>query len=354
MEKIKAHIPRLPTILYSVPEAKTDNQLAISIPLFHSNFQWIENGIKTERFQQVHCRGAIWTALSLLYNTDLGAKGVRVYFHIEDTVWDTAMPIFEEFGVDAEWLRKVTMPNAKSAADVENVHYGKKFMCLLDTEIKPDVFLIVDSDAFICSAGFPLEWHSVLTSTLFLKNPSVYEFRPTRFEYKHWTERCCNAVGIPYDPDKSSFTQEKAAFAMLNLMFPCTKEKGLKNAKLVVRPISKNVLISIPRTHAITKFVKSNFQQCYEDEFLIAMLAMTGFPLLSLKDALEVPIFLSKDGYLNFASSRTTIPGYIHHLIFGSYQCDSYFNRFYTDLTRNIPMEHLHLTEWQKFFESDN
>ena len=160
MEKIKAHIPRLPTILYSVPEAKTDNQLAISIPLFHSNFQWIENGIKTERFQQVHCRGAIWTALSLLYNTDLGAKGVRVYFHIEDTVWDTAMPIFEKFGVDAEWLRKVTMPNAKSAADVENVHYGKKFMCLLDTEIKPDVFLIVDSDAFICAAGFPLEWHS--------------------------------------------------------------------------------------------------------------------------------------------------------------------------------------------------
>ena len=355
MQEVKAHIPRLPTIPYRTrDDAETDNRLAISIPMFHSDFQWIPDGIETQRFQQVHCRGAIWTALSLLWNTDLGAKGVRVYFHIEDTIWDIAMPIFEEFGVDKQWLRQMKIPNAQTVADVENVHYGKKFMCLIDDEIKSDVFLIIDSDAFVCTAGFPLQWHSVLTSTLFQKNPSVYEFRPTRFQYKHWTERCCNAVGIPYDPDKSNFTQEKAAFAKVGLTYPCTKEKGLKNAKLAVRPISKNVLIAMPRKHAITKFVKSNFYQCYEDEFLVAMFAMTGYPLLSLKDALEVPMFLSKDGYLNFVRRRTRIPGYIHHLIFGSDNCDAYFNRFYRDASRNIPIEQPHINEWRKFMNPVN
>lgn len=348
--QIKPHITRLPIIPYRVPDTETDTRLAVSVPLFHSAFQWIPGGIEIERFQNVHCRGAIWAAMALLHNTNLGRNGVKVYFHIEDTVWDAAMPVFEAFEVDAQWIRRITVPNAETAVDVKNVHYGKKFMCLIDVAIKFDVCLIIDSDAFVCTAGSPLQWHSVLTSALSLKNPSVYEFRPMRFDYAHWAERCCNAVGIPYNSEKSAFTQEKSAFAMLNLTYPCTKEKGLKNAKFAVRPVSKNVLIAMPKKHAITRFVKSNFQQCYEDEFLIAMLAMTGYPLLNLKDALETPMFLSKDGYLDFVSRKTEIPGYIHHVIFGADECDSFFNRFYRDLTRNIPMPRSYLNEWRKFY----
>lgn len=349
--QIKVHIPRLPIIPYTVPEAETDNRLAISIPLFHSDFQWVEGGIETKRFQQVHCKGAIWTALSLLWNTDLGAKGVRVYFHIEDTVWDIAMPIFAAFNVDPKWMRQMTIPNAQTATDVENVHYGKKFMSVMDKRMDADVLMIVDSDAFVCSAGRPLEWYQVLSSALFLKSPSTLEFQPILYNYEHWVKRCSNAVGIPYDPDIPPHALEKAVYAHIGLPYPFVREKGLHNAKVAMRPICSNAYITIPRKHRIFKFLATHFQQCYEDEYLLAMFAMVGGLMLSFKNTLDIRVFIETDEYLAFTQHRTNAKGYIHHLIFGSFNADPFFNRFFRDLTRNIPMDQPHLTEWRKFYD---
>lgn len=352
---VKAHIPRLPTVPYRVPDTETDTRLAVSIPLFHSDFQWVDGGIAKERFQQVHCRGAIWAALSLLWNTDLGENGVRVYFHIEARLWDIALPVFRAFGVPGDWLRPMALPDAKAkGAAVENVHYGKKFMALIDTAITPDVWCIADSDAFVCVAGSPLHWHDTLTSGLFLKHPAVYDFRLEHRTYQHWTHRCCDAVGIPYDPEKSTFAQEKAAFAKVGLTYPSRKEKGLRTAKTVLRPVSKNVLMTLPRRHPLTRFAKTHFQQCYEDEFLLAMFAMTGCPLLNLQATLEVPMFLTKDEYLDFICQQTDVAGYIHHHIFDSRtdtrdagDCDAYFNRFYRDVTRHIAVPTPFLDAWR-------
>ena len=350
--KIKVHIPRLPTIPYSVPKAEADTRLAISIPLFHSDFQWIQGGIEKDRFQQVHCRGAIWTALSLLYNTDLGAKGVCVFFHIEETVWDIALPIFQEFGVDEKWMRKVSIPVSKCTSDVENVHYGKKFMCVIDAEMQADVLMVVDSDAFVCAAGRPLEWYQVLSSSMFLKHPSTFEFRPTLVDYEHWVKRCTNAVGLPFDPDVAFSEQEKAVYDRIGLPYPFTREKNIETLNVAMRPVCSNVYITIPRRYKISDFIASNFNQCYEDEYLLAIFATVYGLMLSFRASLNLEIFTQTDAYLAFTHQRNTLDGYIHHLIFGSYECDAFFSRFYKDLTRNIPIELPNLAEWQKIYGS--
>ena len=345
---IKAHIPRLPTIPYRVHERKTDTRLAVSIPLFHSDFQWIEGGIAQERFQQVHCRGAIWTALSLLWNTDLGENGVRVYFHIEDRVWKTAVPIFDEFGVDRQWLRKTEIPNAKSAADVENVHYGKKFMALIDEQLTPDVWLIVDSDAFVCVSGSPLQWYDRLAAGLFLKYPSVLEFNIIFCDYKHWAKHCTNAVGIPHDPEIPAAEIERAAYKAIGLPYPFSREKELKTAVNVLRPFILSAYMTLPRKHKIVTFLTQHMHQCYDDEYLMAMFASTTGIFMNLRQVFQsIPQFTDAVDYVAWLQQPGYYEGYIHHLIFKSENADPFFNAFYQDLTRNMRIETPHLNAWE-------
>lgn len=350
---MKAHIPRLPTIPYRVPETDTDTRLAISIPLFHSDFQWIDGGIAQERFQQVHCRGAIWVALSLLYNTDLGAKGVKCYFHIEDRVWQIAKPIFAAFGVDEQWLVKMKIPNSKTNAAVDNVHYGKKFMALIDEQTPADVWLIVDSDAFVCAAGVPLDWHQRLTAAMFRKYPSTMAFNVILYDYKYWTKYCCNAVGIAHDPEKPALAEEQAAYKQIGLPYPFRSEKGLKDAEQVFRPLISTSYMTIPRKHAVTKVITQNFHQCYEDEYFMAMLASHAGIFMSFRHLVDsIHQFTDAEKYVQWTTHPGTYDGYIHHIIFKSQNADPFFSHFYRDLTRNVPIEAPHLKEWQKLVNS--
>ena len=349
---IKAHIPRLPTIPYRVPDAETGTRLAISVPLYHSDFQWIDGGIAHQRFQEVHCRGAIWTALSLLYNTDLGENGVRVYFHIEDRVWNIAKPIFEEFGVDTQWIRKVQIPNAKTNPDVENVHYGKNFMALIDTDITPDVWLIADSDAFVCVSGNPLAWYQKLASALFLKYLSTMEFNVILYEDKYWTKYCTNAVGIPYDPEKPAMAEEREAYKQIGLPYPFQREKELKNAQKVLRPLTGTTYMTLPRKSKIAQVIVDNFQQCYEDEYFLSMCASVYGPFINFRQVVgnNIHQFTDATEYVNWIRQPGHYDGYIHHLIFSSENADPFFSPFYRDLTRNIPIETPHLNAWEELY----
>lgn len=339
---MKPHIARLPTIPYTVPAAKPSRRLTVSIPLFYSDFQWIPGGIETERFQQIHCRGAIWVALSLLWNTDLGSNGVEVFFHIEDKMWDVAMPVFEEFAVDKRWLRQVSVAD-ESDPDVGDVHYGKIYLGLLDEQIDTDILMIVDSDAFVCTAGGPLHWYRFLTSAPFMKNPASFSFRLHEFNYRFWTEKCCHAAGLKYDPEAPAYLQEKNAYKTLGIPYPAGSEKNNASTKTVVRPVLENAYKTIPAKHHLRKLIAKNVWRCYQSKFILGMYGVAS-PMLNMQDILGIQMFTHRQHYETSRDKQ-----YIHHVIFGADPCDSFFSRFYRDVTRNVPMAQPHLAEWQKF-----
>ena len=108
----KGHIVKLPVVSYPNYD-RLSTELVVSIPLFYSAKDTTFADFNVERFEQIHCKGAIWSAMALLYNTDLCEKGVGVFFHIEDKAWEHAKPMFEAFGVDEKWIRIVNVPEGE-------------------------------------------------------------------------------------------------------------------------------------------------------------------------------------------------------------------------------------------------
>ena len=49
------------------------------------------------RIKDIHVKGAIWVALSLINNTNLADNGVGIYFHLEDKIYDIAGDVFDAF-----------------------------------------------------------------------------------------------------------------------------------------------------------------------------------------------------------------------------------------------------------------
>ena len=145
----KKHILRLPDFECEKYD-RHSTELAVSVPLFHSELDTQYAKFDVERFQEVHCRGAIWAAMSLIKNSDLGDNGTPLYFHIEDKAWDYALPVFKKFKVPQDWLRKVSVPTVEHEYKINKTHFGKKYIPLLDDGIDSEVLLILDSDAFTC------------------------------------------------------------------------------------------------------------------------------------------------------------------------------------------------------------
>lgn len=340
---MKDHIRRLPTVNFTEivgnPTPEPSSTVALSIPLFASSFQFIKDGNSVERFRNIHCKGAIWTAIAFQKNTDLGENQIPVYFHIEDKVWPQAKPVFKEFNVPDDFI--CLMPFNKKAfpkSKVKNVRYGKKLMCLFDeTRPMPTNWVIVDSDCFPCTTGRLMQLHEILTSDVVSQHPASIDYQMVEFEKEHWVNRICDAAGIVY---KAGIT-EGDILQQLGLGILPDTEKG--NRERLLRPRCKTTLFSIPTQHIIVDYIKSNFFTCCEDEFLLACFSLWS-PFLDLSQMIDAPVVLSPNAY---AQTRTET--YFHHLIFDSENSNPYFTRFYRDIARHLPSENPYLKAFDKF-----
>ena len=194
----KPHIPKLPVVPFK-DYARGNTELAISIPLYHPDFPKDSSfKYKTDNFQNVHCKGAIWAAMSIIHNSDLGENQVPLFFHIEDRVWDDAMPVFEEFGVPESWCRKMALP--KPTKDLTVPHkpqYGKSLMGLIDDEIDADITLILDSDFFTCVTNEKMKLYDRLTLGMLKKQPSMTYFKRKDLPYWWWVSVVMGAAAFP-------------------------------------------------------------------------------------------------------------------------------------------------------------
>ena len=363
---VKQHIEKLPVVDYSaiidtLPDENTNNaRIGISVPLFFSSSQPSHalKDMQTKRFQNIHCKGAIWAVISFLKNTDLGEKGVRGYFHIEDKIYNKAMPVFRQFNVPDKYIRKMqfkkgAFPRMPSPGAVR---FGKRYIALFDNKI-PNIthWLVADSDFFVCTTGSKLPLYDIYNCKIILENPLPLSYKLIQYEKRAWLQAICWAAGIKYTPNvKEADIFEKFGLKHLLKLADTDERKERMNAfvysivfrgggneRFVIRPEVVAPIISFPIKHPISDFIRKHIWTCFGSESIIACYTMTK-PLIGLQSMINTIAPRDLDSY------RAIKDGvYFHHLLYGTENCDSYFTRFYNDLTRYIDVPNVYSSEFE-------
>ena len=331
-DTIKPHITELPIIPYPELPISTNTTLAVSIPIFHSD---IDSGTlaphDADRLRDVHTKSAAWAAIALHNNTDLTQNGVGIYFHIEDTVHDIVTEMLTQFGIPSDTIRVMHLP--KPDRTLQHPHYGKKLMCLEDTGITPDAWLIVDTDAFICSTQHRLAWYHKLTSQT---NPStIIAQTEGSTAYDMWVYGVCCAVGLPFDPEADLFMQEQRAFYKLGYRYQSHPD----SAHQQVRPFIASQLTCIPTAHPICEFLKKHYINCYQDEFLMAMWHIENNDITSLDD---IPAYYKATDYIK-RDRKLDAHGYLLHINgteddTARLQLPLYYDEFFEAISGETPL----------------
>ena len=335
----KAHIAKLPVAEF-VDYERHSTELAVSVPLFHPEL----DSYAVNRFQEIHCKGAIWAGVSLIKNSDLGDRGVPLYFHIEDKVWDAAMPVFKQFKVPEQWCRKMTIPAHREKHGLEvttKPQFGKSWMGLLDDAIDPDILMILDSDFFTCVTGEKFKLYEKLTAPPLKHQPAMTHFRMKELPYWWWVSIVLLASGLP---DRLMYripldTLEKDAYQRLG--FEKEASKDIQPHDTVNRFYAEDYMMTFPRKHPARDFAIQHIGACYATPYLFAVWAEYHQPFIELNQVLQIPIYdweqdfiEGKHGYDCFshiraqklASPKLTMPSRIHE----------YWDTFFENVSRHV------------------
>ena len=336
----KPHILRLPTVHYG-RYTPGNAKLAVSIPLFQSKKDSPDGSddLSVYRFQNVHCKGAIWAGLSLLHNSDLKENGVGVYYHIEDSVWDLAMPVFEAFQVPLEKCRKVeTNFDVDNGYDPWRACFGKSYLGLLDDEIDPDVMLFWDSDAFLLCEGTPLPFYKTLTSSVFSNHLGLTHAEYMYKSYRNWVGVCCDATSISRDVmDKNNYNKvEQMAFEKAGLTLTEKENAADGNEGNAYRMHAKTYFATIPRQHKVREYLIKNMPTCYTDSALLAMWGQHNGPILSIENALRLPIYDQEKEFLPAKNFNCVGHLRTNHDTPNETKIDEWYDTFWKHLTINM------------------
>ena len=337
-ETHKPHIVKLPVVEF--PQYKvTDTEVAVSIPLFWSDIDSAtlkENSL--DRLKNVHCHGAIWAAMSLVNNTDLADRGVGIYFHVEDTVYDALLPVFDAFKVPKSFIRPMRIDAPELPHKIVHPLYGKKLMCVEDRQVNTARWLIMDSDAFVCSSEKRLLWYDKLKV---FENPSAIKSFNSDYgddtQYRIWVRGVCLAAGIPFSEEDDLFAQEQRAFYALGHW---QSDRRPSRNKLD-RPVISTQLFLLPVHHDLTSHLREYYKTCYQDEFLLCLWQYVYGDISDLK---------AKMGGLNMYDFETQYierdksldkDGYIAHIVPDAHgeqqdRVDDYFDDFFEQLGSKV------------------
>lgn len=337
----KPHIPRLPDVKFKDYESNS-TELAVSIPLYHADLN-NESLYNKEKFQDVFCRGAIWSGISFIHNTDLGDNGVPLYFHVETEVWEDAKPVFDQFEVPNERIKVLTLPRKTSDVNVgpnKDVS-GKIAMGLMDDSIDPDTLLILDGDLFTCAAGDKIKLFDKLTSPILKRQPSMTYFRHRQMDYGFWVSAVASAADLNPEIFKEKSLNEIEKIAYETLGFERDLEEDLKWNDTVPRFYCENYLHTFPRGHQVIDFAKKFMavNRCYPYAF--GIWAEYNNPLLELDNIINIPTYDWEQDYIN----AKDVSSYFAHIRVSrnrskKFQSPSlisqYWDRFIADVSRHI------------------
>ena len=337
-ETNKPHIALLPDPIYpTIDYNQKNNRIAVSYPIFASNVDSGQQRFNPDRIQNIHLKGAIWSAISLLTNTDFASNNVRVYFHIEDLVWDICKPILDQSQVPDEYIRKITMPKPHAADGIWNPQFGKKYMCLFDDEIETHTWLVHDSDAFWCSTKGIMFVYEMFACEAMRDKVATYEcnmvtHRDKSYENLVWGERF--GVGLNFDRQGDIVQQEQEAYDKIGLKFNIINDEHYH-----VRGSIFTQYVLLPKGHDIIPFLKAHCVNSYQDEYLLSMWQTVYGGIISLNQIMAMPMYGSESEYVN---RNRNINYYIAHIRpdnfdyqKGQQQVGKYYPDFFSDVSRN-------------------
>lgn len=313
-EKRKPHIARLPTVEF--PDyAITASDVAVTIPLFHSPVDSGFTEYDERRVKEIHAKGAIWVALSLIHNTDLADNGVGIYFHLEDKIYEIAREVFDAFSVPEQFIRVMTIDDFESDG-VSSAQYGKKYMFLED-DLTPNQWVMMDSDAFICTTGAKFEWYNCFRS---FENPSAMNSRSayyqTKEDYTHWVRMCAYAAGYDFQEGLDLIEQEKRS--LLKLGVPASElyiGERLGVSPRIERAYTCTQMLVLPTAHRVVDYITSHWKACHWDEGMLNVYQMLHKDVSFLPDKLGgLPKYQFESNYINRDTSLDS-SGYLAHLL---------------------------------------
>ena len=285
----KPHIAELPIQKFR-DYPRNSTELAISVPLYHPDFP-DSSKYNVDNFRDVHCKGAIWAAMSMIHNTDLGDRGVPLYFHIEDKVWDDAMPVFEDFGVPKAWCRQMTLPKPTVKLVADKPQFGKSLMALIDRKIDADVTMILDSDFFTCASGPKIELYDKLTLPLLKRQPSMTYFHRKNLPYWWWIGVVLGSACLPVDLMQKHPLPIVEQMGYKQLGFEKETLDTAKPHDLVNRYFADEYIKTFPRTHPARNFAIDLIPQCYTPCYAFAIWAEYHHPIVELEKILGIPTY---------------------------------------------------------------
>lgn len=309
----KQHYMKLHDIKFKDPDIKPNRQLAFSIPLFESHFYSGRDERYFNLFNDVFTKGAMWSAMSFIWNSDLGENGVKFYFHIESNVYDLVYEYLYDNGVPDEYIRKIDLPEEyKYNDDVKHTQFGKKFMCFYD-DLDVHAWNIIGSDIFLCSSN-KVGMYRDLTSPFVRNNISVHEFKLVRYNYCFYMQRIFYAAGLTMNDlantgwvnDQSDIWKsenmikpnriENLCFSRYDLEYKINED--VPSSDYVVRPFLGISLLQIPNNDDFISFFKKYGHKCYHDEGLLSMyfLANNIIPI-RLDEVLDIPCFIWENAF---------------------------------------------------------
>lgn len=293
MQIWKHHLRQLGTVKVPTDFPRVSKQVAISIPLFSTKKGWVgpfdkDHNFDDEAFRSVVAGAACWTAISLLTNTDLGTKGVPIYFYVEDTVMDIVKSVFKDFGVPEEWIREVSFDDPD--IEIEHPRYGKKFAIFGDAGIDARVVGIWDSDSLVFTppGHSKLEWYDTISS---LKDGKIItgffsEHNGGDESYVNWIR---NSVGLEKltSSDKYDLVKgEREAYAKVGLPRPTTQNR-----------YGTAVFFS-ERSNQICDFLWKNHKNCFPDEGIVSMFMNSHGGDFLESDKVLAPMLKSDEAFI--------------------------------------------------------
>ena len=308
----------LPDIrLIDVP-VPANPRLAFSLPLFHCDMYAGKRDDYLDRYNQMFTKPAIWTAMGLLHNSDLGENGIKCYFHIEDRLEDVVVPYLKEQDVPDDYIRVIALPEKyQTNPEVESTHFGKKFLGLYDDALMSEVedLFTIDTDMFLCARDVHANAHRLyrdLTSPVIKGQLCPYDFEYVRFNYAYYIRQPFFGAGLTtQELDATGWINEGFdMFESKNMLKPAKIEKyayerfGLKYrlfenvpaSDYVVRPFVSGQIYKIPTAHAFVDFIKEYGHHCYNDESIMSLyFAANSVTPIHLKIATGITMFINEN-----------------------------------------------------------
>lgn len=341
----KVHCMNLPDIRFVDPNVQMNNELCFSISLFESHFYSGMDDRYFDIYNQVFTRPALWTAMSFLWNSDLGENGIKVFFHVEDNVYDIVYPYLRECGVPDKYIRKIILPdNYQYDEEVNHTQFGKKFMCFYDDELGVNSVNIIDSDMFLCTRNDKQSLYRDLTCPVVRNNISIHEYKFVRYNFCYYMQKVVYAAGASKKFfDSTGWVNEGFnMFESKNMLNPVEIERycfdkykleykigeNIPASDYVVRPFVSANLCQIPLDHDFVSFFLEYGHQCYHEEGLLGMYFLAkGITPIRLDQVLGIPRYLHEDEY------SETAQAYLAHYIDKEQNPDS---RCYADFYRSM------------------